>query len=173
MHFITASGFIFAGSPGILWIDIRTCNTTYAWTHVSYRTNLINDYDTTFKFQPQISKIICSHVWRMGILITIPIPNPPVYVIIVRCRCVVYVMQEWHLLYRVQPECSIHRKSRVCHINHKRYDIVQMACMMLPYMGICELTAPTPIKFKSARTQGGKKHVSYRVVGSAIESLLL
>ena len=25
---------------------------------------------------------------------------------------------------------------RVRHVNHKHYDIVQMACMMLPYMGI-------------------------------------
>ena len=24
------------------------------------------------------------------------------------------------------------------HVNHKRYDIVQMACMMLPYMGILQ-----------------------------------
>ena len=30
----------------------------------------------------------------------------------------------------------------MCHVNHKRYDIVQMACMMLPYTGICEPTGP-------------------------------
>ena len=30
------------------------------------------------------------------------------------------------------------REPRVRHVNHKHYDIVQMACMMLPYMGISQ-----------------------------------
>ena len=47
------------------------------------------------------------------------------------------------------------------HVNHKHYDIVQMACMMLPYMGISPAlrtqarkrarTRPAPRKRASSR----------------------
>ena len=41
-----------------------------------------------------------------------------------------YDVGAWCTFYLTEP--------RVRHVNHKRYDIVQMACMMLPYMGISQ-----------------------------------
>ena len=71
----------------------------------------------------------------------------------------VYGTHEWLPVNRTRGRSPsvLYRKSRVCHVNHKRYDIVQMACMMLPYMGICKPTGPCLANEILVRAHPGEK----------------